>query len=205
MKIMKLLIATRNSHKLHEIKTLFQVKNLDIISAFDYPDIPEVEEDRDTFEGNAVKKAATMALATGHWALADDSGLEVDALDGQPGVYSARFAGEPVDYHANNIKLLRLLENEENRTARFRCVIGLSSPRGSARTVEGRVEGAIARELRGHAGFGYDPLFIPADHEQTFAEMGVKRKNTISHRGNALKKAREAWKDLMAASPNDWL
>ena len=201
---MKLIIATRNRHKLEEIKTLFHAPGLDIVSALDYPDLPDVIEDGRTFEENAVKKAMTLALATGHWALGDDSGLEVDALGGAPGVYSARYAGEPTDYAANNRKLLRELDQVSDRRARFRCVVALASPAGRAQVLEGRCDGRIIHEGRGAAGFGYDPLFVPDGFEQTFAEMAGEAKNRISHRGRALEKARAAWLDLLNRGAPDW-
>lgn len=196
---MKLVIATRNRHKLEEIRAIFDVPGLEIASALDYPEVPDVEEDGATFEANAVKKAVALARATGHWAMADDSGLEVDALEGAPGVYSARYAGEPVDYAANNRKLLKALEDTADRRARFRCVIALADPDGKARTVEGRCEGTIAREERGRRGFGYDPVFVPEGHAETFAEMAAEAKNAISHRGRAVRAAQAAWGGLLAA------
>lgn len=201
---MKLVIATRNKHKLEEICEIFSVPGLEIVSALDYPDIPDVEEDGTTFEANAIKKAVSLAKATGLLALADDSGLEVDALNGAPGIYSARYAGEPVSYPANNRKLLKELEKAPNRRARFRCVIALSSSDGKAKTVDGRCEGVIAHEERGKQGFGYDPLFIPDGFSKTFAEMDAAAKNSISHRGRALKKAQEEWGVLLASNPGRW-
>ena len=201
---MKLILATRNRHKLEEIRTLFNLPGLELSSALDHPDIPEVEEDGETFEANAIKKAAIPARATGCWALADDSGLEVDALGGAPGVYSARYAGEPVSYPANNAKLLKALEGVADRRARFRCVVALSSPSGNARTVDGRCEGRIIHETRGARGFGYDPLFVPDGFEKTFAEMEAGAKHAISHRGRALQKARAAWHDFLMTDPADW-
>ena len=159
----------------------------------DFPDLPEVIEDGATFEDNAIKKAVTIARLTEMWTIADDTGLEVDALGGEPGVYSARYAGEPVSYEANNAKLLSALVGTKDRTARFRCVIALSSPSGDARTVEGRCEGSIIDALRGDGGFGYDPLFEPVGYGQTFAEMDIDEKNRISHRAVALQKARDEW------------
>jgi len=200
----KLILATRNRHKLEEIRTLFDLPGLELSSALDHPDIPDVEEDGKTFEENAVKKALALARATGCWALADDSGLEVDALGGAPGVYSARYAGEPVSYPANNAKLLKALRNTDSRRAQFRCVIALASPSGRTRTVEGRCEGRIIHETRGAKGFGYDPLFVPDGHSLTFAEMDPAAKNTISHRGRALQKARAAWHDFLKTAPADW-
>jgi len=198
---MKLLIATRNNHKMGEIRQILAIPSLELIGMEAYRDIPEVIEDGDTFEANARKKAVTLAKATGLWTLADDSGLEVDALGGEPGVWSARYAGEPVDYAANNAKLLKALANTTRRAARFRCVIALSDPRGRARTVEGRCEGAIIHECRGKQGFGYDPLFVPDGFRETFAEMGSAEKNAISHRGKALQRAAEAWSGLLRGNP----
>ena len=194
---MKLLVATRNKHKLEEIHAILTGLDVELHSALDFPEIPDVIEDGDTFEANAIKKAVTLAYATGCWALADDSGLEVYALGGAPGVYSARYAGEPVSYPANNEKLLRELAGKANRRARFRCVMALSEPTGRAKTVEGRCEGIIITELRGTAGFGYDPLFVPDGYTQTFAEMPADQKNSISHRGRALQAAREKWSTIL--------
>ncbi|OQA28950.1 MAG: Non-canonical purine NTP pyrophosphatase [Verrucomicrobia bacterium ADurb.Bin345] len=201
---MKLVIATRNRHKLDEIRAIFHQPALEIVSAFDFPEIPDVVEDGTTFEANALKKAVTLATATGCWALADDSGLEVDALSGEPGVYSARYAGEPVSYKANNEKLLANLEVAGDRTARFRCVIALSSPSGVARTVEGSCEGTIGLEERGEGGFGYDPVFIPEGHTLTFAELEPEAKHAISHRGRALRAAAELWGAMLEQHPADW-
>lgn len=194
---MKLVIATRNAHKLEEIKAIFDFKGLEVLSAFDFPEIPDVVEDGDTLEANAMKKAVEIAAATQCWAMADDSGLEVDALDGAPGVYSARYAGEPCSYKANNEKLLRELAGKDDRSAQFRTVIALSDPEGHARTVEGDCPGVIIEELRGTNGFGYDPLFIPDGYSETFAELSSKVKNRISHRARALQKAHDTWTDLL--------
>lgn len=196
---MKLIIATRNAHKLEEIRAIFDFQGLEVLSAFDFPEIPDVEEDADTFVGNAVKKAVEIAAATGCWTLADDSGLEVDALQGAPGVYSARYAGEPCDYAANNEKLLGELAGKDLRTARFKTVIALSDPAGNAKTVEGVCPGKIIDELRGTNGFGYDPLFVPDGYDQTFAELDASVKNRISHRANALAAAHTAWGSMLAA------
>lgn len=195
---MKLVIATRNTHKLEEIRAIFDFQGLEVASAFDFPEIPDVVEDRDTLEGNAVKKATEIAAATGCWSMADDSGLEVDALGGAPGVYSARYAGEHCSYADNNQKLLRELDGKENRSARFRTVIALSDPGGSVQTVDGECKGMIIEELRGTNGFGYDPLFIPDGCTQTFAELDSEEKNRISHRARALHNAHDAWAELLA-------
>lgn len=201
---MKLVIATQNPKKLQEIKALLDFPGLEIVCALDLVDIPEIEEDGVTFHENAVKKAVTLARLTGHWALADDSGLEVDALNGAPGVHSARYAGEPVKYAANNEKLLHALAGETHRRARFRCVIALSSPRGETRCVEGACEGTIRETLKGNMGFGYDPLFQPDGYTQTFAEMDAAEKNRISHRGRALAAAKAAWGNWLSRHPADW-
>jgi len=190
---MNLVIATRNPHKLSEIRALFLAPGLHIFSAFDFPDIPDVVEDGATLEENAMKKARALADGTGYWALADDTGLEVAALDGAPGVYSARYAGEPVDYAANNAKLLRALRDAGDRSAVFRTVIAFAHPDGTTHSVEGCCPGRIADAPRGEHGFGYDPLFIPEGYDQTFAELSAEEKNSISHRGRALEKARAWW------------
>lgn len=193
---MKIVIATRNAHKLEEIHAVFDFQGMEICSALDFPDIPETIEDRDTFDGNAVKKAQELCDATGLMAMADDSGLEVDALDGAPGVFSARYAGEDCNYAANNEKLLRELDGTENRRARFRTVIALARPGEEPLTVEGACEGTIIDAPRGANGFGYDPLFVPDGYEQTFAELSADVKNKISHRARALAEASKQWKEI---------
>lgn len=194
---MKLVIATRNAHKLDEIKKIFDFKGLDVSSAFDFPDIPDVEEDGDTLEANAIKKAVEISQATGCWAIADDSGLEVTALNGAPGVFSARYAGDQCSYADNNVKLLKELADKNDRSAQFRTVIALADPAGNIRTVEGECPGQIIEELRGKNGFGYDPLFIPTGYTETFAQLDEAVKNTISHRARALKNAQAEWEDLL--------
>jgi len=196
MVAMKLLISTRNPHKLEEILAIFRAPDLALLSMRDIPDLPDVVEDGDTFEANATLKAVTLMEETGLWTLADDSGLEVTALGGEPGVYSARYSGEPVDYARNNTKLLANLEDKEDRSARFRCVVALAEPGGECLTVEGQCTGRIAEAPRGDSGFGYDPVFIPDGYDQTFAELAPALKNRISHRGNALKKAAETWREI---------
>ena len=191
-----LFIATGNAHKLVEIRSIFSVPSLKLQDMNDYSELPDVVEDQDSFVGNAVKKSVEMSQFSGQWTLADDSGLEVDALGGAPGVYSARYAGEHADYQANNNKLLRELNGVEDRSARFRCVIALCSPDGETRTVDGCCEGHIALCPKGDSGFGYDPLFVPAGESRTFAEMSEQEKNSISHRGVALANAYSAWHEL---------
>ncbi len=193
-----LVLATRNPHKLEEIRALFPFPDLITRSALDYPEIPEVVEDGATLEANAVKKAVTLAVATGAYALADDTGLEVNALGGAPGVRSARYAGEACDYAANNRKLLAALQGAADREAQFRCVIALAWPNGQAQYVEGVCRGTIGVTARGTNGFGYDPLFIPDEGDRTFAEYTAAEKNACSHRGRALRAAAERWGGLWA-------
>ncbi len=192
---MKIVIATRNAHKLEEIHAIFNFQGLEVCSALDFPEIPDTIEDRDTLEGNAIKKAQELCDATGLMAMADDSGLEVEALDGAPGVYSARYAGEPCSYEDNNAKLLRELADKDNRRARFRTVIALARPGEEPLTVEGICQGVIIDELRGEHGFGYDPLFVPDGFDQTFAELPAETKNKISHRARALAEVSKHWKE----------
>lgn len=183
----RLVLATRNAGKVRELVSLLGPLGVEVASLADYPGLPEIPEEGDTFEANAVFKAREVARLTGETALADDSGLEVDALDGAPGVHSARFAGEPKDDAANNAKLLRLLEGvpPERRTARFRCVVALATPEGEVYTAEGSSEGVILDRPRGENGFGYDPLFYVPALGKTFAELDMEVKNRISHRGKA--------------------
>lgn len=198
---MKLLIATRNRHKLEEIRQIFALPSLELVAADDVPGLPEdVVEDADAFEGNALKKARELCAASGLWTLADDSGLEVAALNNAPGVFSARYAGEPCSYPANNAKLLRKLAGVTDRRARFRCAIALCAPDGRSWTVDGNCPGVIIQEPRGANGFGYDPLFVPDGHDKTFAELDGAVKNAISHRGHALQRAAAAWRDLLTAT-----
>ena len=197
---MKILIASRNAHKIQEIREIFDLPGVEWVYTAAFPELADVVEDGDTFEANALKKATELARATGLWALADDSGLEVAALGNAPGVYSARYAGEPCNHANNNAKLLRELSGKTDRSARFRCVAALSDPAGRAETVSGSCPGRIVETLRGTQGFGYDPLFVPDGHEATFAEMGNEQKNTLSHRGRALALAKEKWGALIAAN-----
>ena len=194
---MNLLIATRNPGKLDEIRAILDLPGLDLVSCTDISGLSDVVEDGDTLEQNAVKKAVELARASGLWALADDTGLEVEALDGAPGVISARYAGDPPNAGANMALLLRELGRIDDRRARFRTVIALSSPCGDVRTVEGVCEGSIASERSGTLGFGYDPIFRPAGYRETFAELSAGVKNKISHRALALQHACSAWRDLL--------
>ncbi len=198
---MTLLIATRNPHKLEEIRAILARPGLTLMGIDDFGrPLPEVVEDADTFEGNARKKARTLCGASGLWTLADDSGLEVEALHGAPGVYSARYAGEGAGDAANNRRLLRELEGVADRRARFRCVLALAAPDGREWTVEGRCEGTLAAKPAGTGGFGYDPLFHPLGEPRSFAEMPSDAKNRISHRAQALAAGARAWADLLSNS-----
>ena len=196
---MDLVLATTNQNKIREICQILDGRNLNIISMNDIPSLPEVEEDGLTFEENARKKALTIAKLTGRLTLADDSGLVVDALNGRPGVHSARYSGEDATPAKNNEKLLHELQDvpAKKRTARFVCVIAIARPSGKMFIAEGRCEGLIARELRGEQGFGYDPLFIVPDREKTFAELGAAEKNKISHRAIALQEAARILGDVL--------
>ena len=184
----KLLIASRNQKKKNELQQILGQLNFELLSLEDLPPLPEVEEDGLTFADNAIKKAVTVAQQTGLLTLADDSGLVVDALQGAPGIFSARYAGVEANDEKNNRKLLLAMQDiaDSDRTARFVCVIALSTPAGNLRTVEGACEGMIGKTLKGSGGFGYDPLFIPTGFESCFAELSPQIKNTISHRAKAL-------------------
>lgn len=195
-----LLIATSNPGKLREIQAVLSDLSLVLKGLKDYTDLPDVVEDADTFIGNAEKKALHFAKLTGLPTLADDSGLEVDCLGGQPGVYSARFAGKHGDDQANNAKLIQLLENtpQAQRTARFRCAIAVADGPDILARAEGRIEGLIIDIPRGRNGFGYDPHFLIPELGRTTAELDVDHKNRISHRGQALRAIREALVRLFA-------
>lgn len=190
---MKLVLATNNPHKVREIKALLSDLDIEILTPNDFPNFPELKEEGSTLIDNAISKAKTTCEFTGLLSLADDTGLEVEALNGAPGVRSARFAGDDVDYDENNRNLLSLLEGlpEEKRGAAFRCVVAIASPGGEVTTVEGRAEGFITETLRGKGGFGYDPVFYFPPLGKTFAELLPAEKNRVSHRAEALKNARE--------------
>ncbi len=200
--MMKLILATRNQHKIEEIKKILADSQIEILTLEDFPDVPEVEETGKTLEENAVLKAKAVYNATGIPALADDSGLEVDVLDGAPGVMSARFAGPGCPPEAdkdNNLKLLDLLKSvpEEKRGATFRCVVAIALNQDDVRIVEGKVGGFITHKEIGENGFGYDPVFFYPELDKTFAELKPEEKNRISHRGRAFRKVKEMIKKLM--------
>ena len=182
----RLLFGTRNKNKLEEIRQIVD-SSFDIASLADIGLDMDVEETEPTIAGNAILKVKAYYEASGIPTFADDTGLEVDALDGAPGVYSARYAGPGATYTANVEKLLAALEGEQKRTARFRTVIAYYDGK-DLHTFEGIVEGVITDEPRGVGGFGYDPVFLPEAYEETFAEMPSEDKHTISHRGRAIRK-----------------
>ena len=189
---MKLVLATRNLGKVRELsKMLSDQRTIEILSVKDFPEAPEVIEDGTTYEDNAKKKAIHIAKYSRSRALADDSGLEVDALGGAPGVHSARYAGSDASDADRIVKLLSAIKDvpDDERTARFKCAVAVAEPGGGADVVIGVCDGAIIREPRGNSGFGYDPIFVPYGYDQTFAELGERVKNRISHRAKALRKA----------------
>jgi len=182
----KVLLGTGNPAKLQEMREILgEIPGIEWVSALDL-NLPEPPEEGKTLEENAILKAVLYAKSSGLPAIAEDTGLEVAALSGAPGVLSSRFAGKEKDYAANNKKLLELLAGAADRTARFRTVAVLALPDGRFWTSEGVLEGTIAEEPRGSGGFGYDPLFIPAGETRTLAEMSPSEKNAISHRRKAL-------------------
>ncbi len=187
---MKIILATQNQGKIKELQELLADETIDILSLQDIESWEDVEENGVTFADNAALKARAAVKKTGLIALADDSGLEVDALNNAPGVYSARFAGEPKDDERNNDKLLQELESipDGSRTARFRCALVVVTPEGEEFLTEGSVEGQILRQRRGQKGFGYDPLFYVPEYARTMAELTLTEKNKLSHRAQAFRK-----------------
>ena len=192
-----LVLATRNVGKTREIREFLgdfpvEIKNLD-----DFGRIPSVEEDGTTFDENAYKKASFTAKILGLPALADDSGLEVEALRGAPGAHSARYAGPSASDAENNAKLLRKMEGKTNRAAAFTCVISIAVPSGAALTYEARCEGLIAEAPAGKNGFGYDPVFYYPPLNRTFAQISAEEKNRVSHRGKALAELKEEFEKVL--------
>ena len=205
----RLVLGSRNPKKCRELAELIAppwergpwMDQIQIESIAAYPDCPDVVEDADTFAGNARKKASETAMRLGAWVLADDSGLAVDALGGAPGVYSARYAGEPTDDAANCRKLLEALAEtpDDRRGAAFRCVLAVSDPTGRVRLeTEGSVRGRIIRELRGPGGFGYDPMFLIPEYHATFGELSPLVKHQLSHRARAFALLRPKLQRLVA-------
>jgi XTP/dITP diphosphohydrolase len=194
----RLVIATKNPDKLREVRAVLDevVPEVEIVDDLEWPD---VEETGATLEENAILKAQAVVVATGLWALADDTGLEVDALDGSPGVHTARFAGPAAEYGANRSALLEAMAGKSVRTARFRTVVALAEPEGRVDTVEGVLEGEITTEERGSGGFGYDPIFEVDG--RTLAEIPEAEKNRISHRARALRALAKHLTDLGTGGP----
>jgi XTP/dITP diphosphohydrolase len=186
----KLILATKNRHKVSEIKSILKIKDLEIVTLMDINPDFEIIEDGQTFEDNAKKKAESVMHEFGFITLGEDTGLEVDALNGRPGVFSARYAGDKASYEQSVIKLLDELKGVpiEQRTARFRCVCAIAVPEKKTEVVVGICKGQIICEPRGESGFGYDPVFVPDGYDKTFAELSSEEKNKISHRGRALAK-----------------
>jgi len=202
---MKLVVATRNKGKIAEIKKLLSdLPEVKLLSLFDLKGLSEIAETGKTFTENAIIKAKEIASLTGYWTLADDSGLEVDYLQGAPGVYSARFSGEKATDAQNNAKLLSLLKNVpwEKRQAKFVCVIAICNPQGQCYTLEGEYKGYIALEPKGTHGFGYDPVFFVPAYGKTMAELEPEIKNQISHRAMALKQLKLLLKQMLKKSSN---
>lgn len=185
MKLDKLVLASQNPHKIEEMQQILSPLGIEVLSAKDFPDLKEVVEDRPTLKGNALKKAQYVSQETQLPALSDDTGLEVEALDGRPGVYSARYAGRNASYQDNVLKLLGELDGKSNRAAQFRTVVALVDE-DREYTFEGVCRGEIITEQKGEKGFGYDPVFKPEGFDKTFAELDSVTKNEISHRGRAI-------------------
>ncbi len=189
--IKEVVLATTNKGKVREFAKLLDGVFENVLSLADIGSLPEVIEDGLTFHDNALKKAREIAQYTGKLTLADDSGLLIDALDGRPGVISARYSGKGATDQTNIDKVLEELGDNPNRNARFVCVLALVNPNGDELTVEGFCEGEILGELRGEGGFGYDPIFYLPDRGKTMAEIDPEIKNQISHRANALRKLKQ--------------
>lgn len=189
----EIVVATRNRKKLKELKRYLKGLNARVVSLDGFAGAPEVKEDKPTFTANAIKKAETVSRSIGKTVLADDSGLEVKALGGRPGVKSARFAGPSKDDTANCLKVLRLLKGAPagKRSARFVCAVAIADKGRAVKVIEEYCGGRIAFSIRGRYGFGYDPLFLIPKYDKTFGELGPKVKDAMSHRARALKKARK--------------
>jgi len=196
---MKIILATGNQHKLREFQQILATNTLEIVPQSTFPGCPEVVEDGSSFEENALKKAREIATHTGCIAMADDSGLEVDALEGAPGIYSARYAGEP---RSDNRNIALLLENMRHvdtaqRGAQFACVIAVVTPEGRELIAQGLCRGLITTQPIGSDGFGYDPVFLHEPSNRTFAQLSSVEKNSISHRAQAVRKLRELLPDFL--------
>ncbi|WP_312471043.1 XTP/dITP diphosphatase [Neobacillus sp.] len=186
----EVIIATKNPGKAREFEEIFASRGIEVRTLLDFPEIPDVEESGSTFEENAVLKAEAISQALNKMVIGDDSGLLVDALEGRPGIYSARYAGEPKNDQNNTDKVLSELKDvpEVERTARFYCALAVAVPGQETMTVSGTCEGRILEERRGSNGFGYDPVFYVPEQGVAMAELSSDEKHKISHRANALKK-----------------
>ena len=193
---MKIFLATKNIGKIKEMKKMAVGKDIEIISMLDGYDIPEVEETGETFEENSQKKALEISKFLNMIVISDDSGLCVDALDGAPGVYSARFSGEDANDSKNVDKLLEVMKDVENRKAKFVSVVSLARPDGKVYSFRGETEGEIIHERKGTNGFGYDPIFYSHDLEKVFGEVSLEVKKSVSHRGKAFEMLMEKIDDL---------
>ena len=192
-----LVLATHNQGKISEFKELLSGFSISIKNLEDFGPIPPIVEDGDTFEENAYKKAHTTARMLGFPVLADDSGLQVEALGGLPGVRSARYAGEEATDEENNLKLLKAMKGISNRNASFKCAISIAVPGGLALTYEQTCEGKITHEMKGDQGFGYDPVFCYPPLKKTFAQMSLEEKNRVSHRGKAAVQLRDEFDKVL--------
>ena len=201
---MNIIIATNNQGKVKEIKKIYKTLGINFLSLRDFPKIKKIKEQFKTYEENALQKARTISELTNMITLADDSGIEIDAIDGKPGVFSARFGGRKISDKERNQKILRLLKNttEGLRKAKFVCVIAIVKPGGRQYIVKSSCNGRITEELRGKSGFGYDPIFFVSKYNKTFAEMDADLKNKISHRGKALRKAEKILQKLTLQEKN---
>lgn len=195
----KIIFATGNADKMKEIREIYADIDAEIVSMKEAGVFVDVVEDGTTFEENALIKARTIAEKTGEIVMADDSGLEIDALNKEPGIYSARYMGEDTSYHIKNANLIERLEGvpDEKRTARFVCAVACVAPSGESKVVRGTIEGRIGYEEAGENGFGYDPIFVVPEYGCTSAEMTPEQKNAISHRGNALRAIKDDVLDLL--------
>ncbi len=193
----QIVLASSNPHKVEELRATLAPLNIELKSSADFPGLEEVIEDAPTLQGNALKKAEYLFRMTGLPSLADDTGLEVDALDGAPGVYSARYAGEKASYEDNVQKLLKEMKGKDDRNSRFRTALVFINNSGTF-VFNGVCDGTIRKEKSGSGGFGYDPVFEPAGYTETFAELDQDEKNAISHRGRAVQK----FVDFLQTIPN---
>jgi XTP/dITP diphosphohydrolase len=198
-----LIVATRNKGKIREIREALKGLGLRIHALSDFPDVPEIEEDGKSFTENALKKARFYSKVFMKLTLADDSGLEVDSLKGMPGIYSARYSGEKASSRKNNQKLLKEMASIplSKRGARFKCIMAMVSPDGKEAMTEGSCKGRIGMREKGKKGFGYDPLFILPKYGKTMAELSLREKNKISHRGEALRKLKKIVTNFQAPIP----